>query len=698
LNPYAWASGVAMKYQYEGFALPEIPDNEKQRLAALKRLKVLDTLPDANLDEITELASEICGTKIALISLIDADRQWFKAKVGLDLEETSRDLAFCGHAINEVDPLIINDTHLDERFRNHPLVVDGVKIRFYAGAQLTTSSGENIGTVCVIDSSPKHLNEKQIKALKLLARQVIANFEHKMLAETMIEREQFFHNLLSMVPDLFSYVTDDYRYQFINPSYERVFQRPREEIIGMKMPDLVGDKSFEAIRPYLENAFKGKAQEFKILTPVNIHGLEMERYAWIHYYPDIKPDGSIAGVYSVHRDITELKEAEIDAIDKGDRLEIALMESTESEKSFRALFDDSPVATVRLNQDLRIISCNDSFAQTLGYSAEELINMNILDLTLPEDISKTKEIAQSVMKSQSGIHRTEKHYRHKSGEVLLCLVTTKAVKHIDGQCYFLKIIEDITESRHKEDQLREMQGMLVSSAKMASLGEMAGSIAHEINNPLAIINFKTDMIRNRVADGTIDAAQIESGLVDIKNTAKRIAKIVKGLRHFSRNSEGDPMEIVPFSKILEETLELCDQRFRNSGIGLHVNYSGDDIIECRPIQISQILMNLLNNAFDAVGNFEERWVKVDIAATEHSLTIRVIDSGHGIPVAIVDKLMEPFFTTKDVGHGTGLGLSISNGVAMAHRGRIAYELYKGNTSFILDLPKKQPQLRLKTTA
>ncbi|RYZ48759.1 MAG: GHKL domain-containing protein, partial [Proteobacteria bacterium] len=233
-------------------------------------------------------------------------------------------------------------------------------------------------------------------------------------------------------------------------------------------------------------------------------------------------------------------------------------------------------------------------------------------------------------------------------------------------------------------------------AKMASLGEMAGSIAHEINNPLAIINFKTDMIRNRVAEGSIEPVQIESALMDIKNTAKRIAKIVKGLRHFSRNSDGDPMEIVPFNKILEETVQLCDQRFRNSGIGLHVNYSRDDVIECRPIQISQILMNLLNNAFDAVSSMEERWVKVDIAADEHSLKIRVIDSGHGIPVGIVDKLMEPFFTTKDVGQGTGLGLSISNGVAMAHRGRIAYELYKGNTSFILDLPKKQHPVHIQS--
>ncbi|RYZ54629.1 MAG: PAS domain S-box protein, partial [Proteobacteria bacterium] len=491
-----------MKFEYEGFALPEIPDNETQRLAALKRLNVLDTVPDVELDEITELASEICGTHIALISLIDKDRQWFKARVGLDIPETHRDQAFCGHAINEIEPFVINDTHLDDRFRQHPLVVDGIKIRFYAGAQLTTSTGENIGTVCVIDSEPKQLNPKQIKALKILAKQVIANFEHKILAETAIEREQFFHSLLAMVPDLISYVTPDYRYQFINPSYERVFQRNRSEIVGMKIEDLVGERSFGDVKSYLEKAFAGQDQEFKILTAVNIHGMVMERHAWIHYYPDIKADGTVAGVYSVHRDITELKEAELDAIDKGQRLSKALLESTESEKSFKALFDDSPVATVRLNSDLCILSCNAAYAQTVGYSIDELRNMSILDLTLPEDISKTQEIAIAVTKSASGIHRTEKHYRHKSGREILCLVTTKAVKHSDGQIYFLKIIEDITEGRHKENQLREMQAMLISSAKMASLGEMAGSIAHEINNPLAIINFKTDMIRNRVAEGS----------------------------------------------------------------------------------------------------------------------------------------------------------------------------------------------------
>src|SRR6266481_3581635 len=152
------------------------PANEKHRLATLRGYEILDTEPEAAFDDLTSLASYICQTPIALISLIDAERQWFKSKVGVSVTETSRDIAFCALAIFQSDVFIVPDTSQDERFAENPLVVSEPKIRFYAGATLMTD-GQALGTLCVLDRVPRELSPDQLEALRALSRQVLAQFE-----------------------------------------------------------------------------------------------------------------------------------------------------------------------------------------------------------------------------------------------------------------------------------------------------------------------------------------------------------------------------------------------------------------------------------------------------------------------------------------------------------------------------------------
>jgi signal transduction histidine kinase/ActR/RegA family two-component response regulator len=154
-----------------------IPPDEAERIKALKEFQILDTLPEMAFDDLTKLASYICRTPIALISLLDESRQWFKSKVGLDTPETHRDIAFCSHAILQDDVLIIPDSFKDERFHNNPLATQAPDVRFYAGAPLVTSSGQKIGTLCVIDDHPRNIDLKQIEALQALARQVVNQLE-----------------------------------------------------------------------------------------------------------------------------------------------------------------------------------------------------------------------------------------------------------------------------------------------------------------------------------------------------------------------------------------------------------------------------------------------------------------------------------------------------------------------------------------
>lgn len=155
-----------------------LPVNEAERLATLRRYKILDTPPETSYDDLVHLASEICGMPIAAISLVDEDRQWFKSILGLEVSQTSRDVAFCAHAIlDQSKPLIVEDATQDPRFADNSLVVEEPGIRFYAGSPLVMSNGHSIGTLCVIDTVPRTITAKQRKALEILAREVVTQME-----------------------------------------------------------------------------------------------------------------------------------------------------------------------------------------------------------------------------------------------------------------------------------------------------------------------------------------------------------------------------------------------------------------------------------------------------------------------------------------------------------------------------------------
>ena len=266
----------------------------------------------------------------------------------------------------------------------------------------------------------------------------------------------------------------------------------------------------------------------------------------------------------------------------------------------------------------------------------------------------------------------------------------------------LSSLEQVTERAQKiaaerthellesEKELHVRQMALVASSRMSSLGQMASGMAHEINNPLAIISGKAQHLEFLLNQRPLNYAKAQSYIQSINSNVERIAKIIRGLRSIARDVPDDPFREVRAKDIMEDTLELCRSRFKHHDVVLMVPSDVSENILClaRHEQIVQVLLNLLNNAFDAVEDLDEKWVQVDIEKTGSKIKFSVADSGKGLSAELTDRIFDPFFTTKEVGKGTGLGLSISRGIIEKHSGRLYVDEHSLNTKFVVELESR----------
>ena len=298
-----------------------IPANEEPRLEALRGLDIHDTAPEGAFDDLARLAAKVCSTPSALVSLVDQDRQWIKAKVGLDVTETPRDLSVCAHAILEHDVCVIPDLAADPRFSANPMVTSGPNLHFYAGAPLVTAEGLALGMVCVLDHKPRELSEEQKGLLRSLARQVMAQLELrrevKSLARAIAERDAAQRELRSSEQRLQAildsttavvYAKDTQgRYVVINRQFEDLFHVSRQQMMGKTDLDVFPKEAAEAFRANDRKVLEaGYPIEFEESVPHD---------DGIHTYISIKfPLYDAAGIpyasCGISTDITERRRAE----------------------------------------------------------------------------------------------------------------------------------------------------------------------------------------------------------------------------------------------------------------------------------------------------------------------------------------------------------------------------------------------------
>lgn len=252
-------------------------------------------------------------------------------------------------------------------------------------------------------------------------------------------------------------------------------------------------------------------------------------------------------------------------------------------------------------------------------------------------------------------------------------------------------IVDVTEVRRFEEIIEAQRARMVAASKMSALGEMAGALAHEINNPLAIIHGNAKVLQQLAESGRLDSDVAAKTAETIASTAERISKITKSLRAFARNAEQDPFEVVDLANVIKETAEFCQERFKMLGVQFKLDAADSDLrAECRPVQVSQVLLNLLNNACDAVEAQPRKEIAVAAKPAGEAVEITVSDSGPGISAEVAGRIFQPFFTTKEVGRGTGLGLSVAKGIVESHSGSLSFEQLPTGTAFKMLLPKRHP--------
>lgn len=300
------------------------PDNEEERLIALRELMVLDSAPEPLFDELTMLASKICETPIALISLVDKDRQWFKSKVGIgDATQTPREHAFCAHAILKNELLIVGDVLEDDRFKDSPLVTGEPHIRFYAGMPITMSNGHSLGTLCVIDRKPRQLDSMQKEALTSLSKAITKALLFRSLAiQESEERANKLSAIIESSEDAIITKTLDSIVTSWNDSAEKMFGYTATEMIGKPITRL-----FPMIRLPEEQAFINRIKENK-----HVESFETERITksgkTIHITVSLSPirnaHGKIVAVAKIARNITETVKLKDKLNDENLRMTVAL--------------------------------------------------------------------------------------------------------------------------------------------------------------------------------------------------------------------------------------------------------------------------------------------------------------------------------------------------------------------------------------
>lgn len=331
---------------------------------------------------------------------------------------------------------------------------------------------------------------------------------------------------------------------------------------------------------------------------------------------------------------------------------------------------------------------NPMFCELSEYTQEELIGQtHAIVNSSYHDRDFFLDMWRTIGKGQ--VWRGEVRNKAKSGRYYW--VDTTIVPFVDANGsveQFVAIRYDITDKKNTEAELEDEKRRLVESEKMASIGVMAAGIAHELGNPLGAIRGRLEMLQTLCGQPNFEKEFAHKSLEKLIHDVDRMTKIIRGLKNYSRDGSQDPMQQFNLSQLVGDILEVSNQKCQKNGIEVQtMGFENPRLINGRETEIGQVVVNLFNNAIDAVKLGEKPWIRIELREEGEEYQIQFLDSGAGVPVDIESKIFDPFFTTKEVGEGTGLGLSICRSIIEGHGGRLFYDRDHKSSCFHMTLPR-----------
>ena len=649
---------------------PPLPANEMLRLQALYDLSILDSPREKNFDDITAIASMICDVPMSIISLVDAERQWFKSSVVQDGTETARDVAFCAHAILQPQQMtIVPDALLDKRFVDNPLVTGDPYIRFYAGAPLVTEDGAALGTLCVADYKPRDITPEQQQALMALARQVMQLF-HLRSANHLLQRNA--ENLQSIITGA-NVGTWEMNVQTgeasFNERWAQMLGYSLEELQPLNVStwsSLTHKEDLVRAQAMLQRHFQGQSEYYDCQFRMR-HKLGY--WVWIHAHGSVSKrtqEGAPLMMFGTHVDVT------------------ALMESRraleENEERFRSMLSNLPGAVYRCINDhqwsMQFLS--DEVEELTGYPAEDFIDnrrRSFSDITHPDDAKHVARVVRNAI-TEKREFTLEYRVQRASGQWCWLQEVGRGIFDEQGQLKYLDgFIWDITERKNME-QMKD---------------EFVSTVSHELRTPLTSIS---GALKLMVSGALGEMPEKSRTMLDIAyKNSQRLTLLINDLLDMEKLLAGK-MAFNLHKQSLRTLLEQTVYENRAYGDQYQVSFQLAPVADTLQVMVDeqrflQVMSNLLSNAakFSSPGN------RVDIrtAAEDGNVRISVVDYGSGIPLEFQHRLFQKFSQadasdSRQKG-GTGLGLAITKELLENMNGKISVESQPGlGSCFTISLP------------
>jgi PAS domain S-box-containing protein len=640
-----------------------LPPDEPARLKALYDLGILDTPDEDRFDRITRLAARLFDVPIALVSLIDAERQWAKSCVGLDDREVPRGHSFCARAILTEGELVVEDARADPAFADNPQVTGEPFLRFYAGHVLRTPAGHRLGTLCIASPDPRAFGAADRAALADLAafaQQELATTELGEVLRSRADAELRLRAVMDTVADAVVSFGDDGIIEGVNAAAEMLFGLPRTYVLGERVDKLLDRLNWSQLQPRLKDG-----SDSVVGMTVEVVG---RRSDYATFPLELTVGRTRVGrrtlFVAVGRDITERKAAERD-LDRARRRTEHVLEAAGE-------------GILGIDRDGCVLFVNRAGAETLGRDPAAMATRPIDEVVpreLPEGGLVTYESSVIAQTMRDGVQRRFERRLHRAdGTTFPAELVVSAAPSPESDIGVVLVFRDISQ-RYEIDRIKD---------------EFVSVVGHELRTPLTSIRGSLGLLAGGALEGR--PAQAERMLDIALANAERLERLVNDILDLERIESGRlDFERRPqrAGDLFDQTLQVVGTVADERGISFRVE-AGDEAVLGDHDRLVQALTNLAGNAVKFSPDGAE--VVLRACVREEQVRLEVSDRGRGIPPEHLERIFERFeqvdaSDAREKG-GTGLGLAIARSIAEQHGGRIWAESEPGEGStFVIALPR-----------